>query len=69
MPDVSYPDDYPTFDNPPAPADSDDDGMSDAWETSNGLTVGVDDSAGDIDGDGYTNIEAYLHYIIVTGNL
>ena len=41
------------------PVDSDDDGMDDAWETANGLVVGIDDSAGDIDGDGSTNIEEF----------
>lgn len=40
--------------------DTDADGMSDAWELANGLNVGVDDSAGDPDGDGRTNIEEFL---------
>jgi hypothetical protein len=38
-------------------ADTDSDGMYDGWETSNGLTVGTDDSALDPDGDGLTNRE------------
>ncbi len=56
-----------TFDDPlisggPAPpADVDRDGMSDAWEADNGLDVGTDDSSGDADGDGWTNLEEYLH--------
>jgi pectate lyase len=57
---VSYPGDFPTYQNLAAPADSDNDGMSNAWESANGMNASVDDSAGDKDGDGYTNIEAYL---------
>ncbi len=41
------------------PDDTDGDGMNDAWETTYGLNVGTDDSAGDLDGDGYTNLEEY----------
>lgn len=58
---VSYPDDFPTFQNLTPPADIDNDGMSDAWEVTNGFIVGINESAGDADGDGYTNIEEYLH--------
>jgi hypothetical protein len=57
---VKYPTDFPTYQNLPAPADKDNDGMADDWESANGLNPGADDSAGDKDGDGYTNIEAYL---------
>jgi pectate lyase len=41
--------------------DTDNDGMPDSWESAKGLNVNVDDSAGDRDGDGYTNIEEYLN--------
>lgn len=41
--------------------DTDEDGMPDAWETSYGLTVGVDDSGDDLDGDGLTNLEEYSY--------
>lgn len=44
------------------PLDSDHDGMPDAWEKQKGLDA--NDPAGskdDLDGDGYTNIEQYLH--------
>lgn len=41
--------------------DSDNDGMPDEWETAHGLNAELDDSAGDADGDGYTNIEEYLY--------
>ena len=60
---VTYPDDFPVFTTPTPPADSDNDGMADSWETTEGFNVGVDDSALDNDGDGYTNIEEYLHYL------
>ncbi|MGH3383965.1 MAG: pectate lyase family protein [Nocardioidaceae bacterium] len=43
------------------PADGDHDGMPDAWEAARGLDPGVDDSAKDRDGDGYTNVEEYLN--------
>jgi pectate lyase len=45
-----------------APADSDGDGMPDDWESARGLDPDRADDAEDDDGDGYTNIEAYLHY-------
>jgi len=61
--DVSYPSDFPSFSSPAAPVDDDNDGMSDVWEVSNGLNSKSNDSAGDADGDGYTNIEEYLHHL------
>lgn len=45
--------------------DSDRDGMPDAWETANGFNPSVDDSAEDMDGDGYTNIEEFLNLVDV----
>ena len=42
------------------PLDSDHDGMSDTWEEAFGLSVGLDDSDMDYDGDGFTNLEEYL---------
>lgn len=42
-------------------ADADSDGMPDVWEQANGLDPNVDDSAGDVDGDGYTNLEEFLN--------
>jgi hypothetical protein len=41
--------------------DEDHDGMSDTWETTRGLDPTKNDSAGDRDGDGYTNLEAFLN--------
>ena len=60
---VTYPDDFPTFSTPAPPADADNDGMADSWETSQGLDTTKDDSALYKDIDGYTNIEEYLHYL------
>ncbi|MES2923211.1 MAG: hypothetical protein V4819_16770 [Verrucomicrobiota bacterium] len=39
--------------------DSDNDGMADTWETTYGLTVGVNDSAGDLDNDGTNNLTEF----------
>ena len=41
-------------------ADSDADGMGDAWETANGLVVGTNDAGGDKDGDGQSNLAEWL---------
>lgn len=60
--DLVYPDDFPVFSAPAAPADMDNDGMADTWEISQGLNISINDSAGDRNNDGYTNIEEYLHY-------
>jgi hypothetical protein len=46
------------------PVDSDNDGMPDVWEIERGLNPGVDDSAGDRDGDGSTNIEEYINGLV-----
>lgn len=40
--------------------DADRDGMSDAWELANGLSVGVDDSGEDPDKDGLNHFQEYL---------
>ncbi len=39
--------------------DTDGDGMPDIYEAANGLNPAVDDSAGDLDGDGLTNVAEY----------
>lgn len=41
-------------------ADADADGMGDGWETANGLSAAVNDSALDLDGDGQSNIAEWL---------
>jgi hypothetical protein len=52
---------------PPAPgataaADTDGDGMPDAWETAHGFNpTDPTDGPADSDGDGYTNVEEYLY--------
>jgi hypothetical protein len=51
---------------PPPEPDSDHDGMSDAWETAHQLDpADPDDGPTDLDGDGYTNLEEYLHDVAV----
>ncbi len=55
-----YPD-Y-SFSAADVPADSDHDGMADAWEKTHGLDPGdATDGPADADGDGYTNVEEYLN--------
>ncbi|MDP5280569.1 pectate lyase [Sphingomonas sp. DG1-23] len=51
---------WPELASLPAPPDRDKDGMPDAWERSHGLDPGRADGNGDRDGDGYTNLEAWL---------
>ena len=41
--------------------DSDHDGMPDAWEIKHGANPKAKDHNGDVDCDGYTNLENYLH--------
>lgn len=43
--------------------DSDLDGMPDNWEVEKGLNPNLDDSSGDINGDGYTNIEEFINSV------
>ena len=55
---------WPVLAKGEAPEDDDGNGLPNSWETSNGLDPLVDDPAdrnGDLDGDGYTNLEAYLN--------
>jgi pectate lyase len=58
--DRHYPTGYPTFSTPVPPVDSDNDGMPDSWETVKGLNPAINDSASDINNNGYTNIEEYI---------
>jgi pectate lyase len=47
---------------PPAPADSDNDGMPDFWEAAMGFNQNsASDNSQDHDGDGYLNIEEYIN--------
>ncbi|MEH6538381.1 MAG: hypothetical protein V7719_18435, partial [Psychroserpens sp.] len=52
---------YPTIQNGPAPADSDDDGMPDFWENENGLNPNNASDRNIVQPDGYTNLEYYLN--------
>jgi len=45
--------------------DTDNDGMPNYWEAMYGTNPSVADNNGDLDGDGYTNLEAYLQYTAV----
>ena len=52
---------WPELRSAPAPLDSDQDGIPDAWEERYGLEpADPTDGNGDLDGDGYTNLEQYL---------
>ncbi len=54
---------YPDYHGTPR-KDSDADGMPDEWEVANGLDPNdASDANGDINGDGYTNIEKYINGI------
>ncbi|MFN4097888.1 MAG: pectate lyase, partial [Sphingomonas sp.] len=57
---------WPELRSTAAPRDGDGDGMPDAWELQHGLNPKHDDSAGDRDGNGYTNVEDYLNDLVAT---
>ncbi len=67
---IDSPDDaggYPKLVSGDPPLDSDHDGMPDDWELEMGLDPeDASDGNGDLDGDGYTNIEEYL-YLLSSG--
>ncbi len=52
---------WPELKSTPPPADKDEDGMPDAWETEHKLNPAKADNNADPDGDGYTNLEEYLN--------
>jgi pectate lyase len=52
---------WPTIASGSYPTDTDGDGMPDAWESLNGTDPNVVDWNGDLDGDGYLNIEEYIN--------
>jgi hypothetical protein len=54
---------YPEYKGTPR-KDSDGDGMPDSWEIANGLNPNdPSDATGDLNGDGYTNIEKWINGI------
>jgi hypothetical protein len=56
---------WPTLNSLPAPADSDKDGMADAWESANGLnSVDAEDRNGDRNADDYSNLEEYINSLV-----
>lgn len=52
---------FPVIDAGTPYVDTDRDGMPDAWEKARGLNPRKNDSAGDRDRDGYTNIEEFIN--------
>ena len=56
---------WPELASAPAPADSDQDGMPDAWEKAHGLDPNdASDGSIDRDGNGYTQLEDYLNGLV-----
>ena len=56
---------WPELKSTEAPADTDMDGMPDAWEAVNGLDANdASDGAADRNGDGYTNVEEYINGLV-----
>jgi hypothetical protein len=53
---------WPALKSDPAPLDSDNDGMPDAWELSRDLNINdPSDRNRDGNGDGWTNLEEFLN--------
>ena len=62
--DISQMGGFPQYKKVKPYKDSDGDGMPDEWEVANGLNPNdPSDANGDINGDGYTNIEKYINAI------
>ncbi|WP_114778780.1 T9SS type A sorting domain-containing protein [Botryobacter ruber] len=59
---------WPVLQSLPAPADADNDGMSDAWEQQNGLNPNNAADGYAFHASGYTNLEVYLNSL-VAGNI
>jgi hypothetical protein len=61
---------WPALASLPAPTDTDNDGMPDTWETTNGLNPNdAADRNTDANGNGYTNLEEYLNSLVASSNL
>ncbi len=56
---------WPDYQTYAVPVDSDHDGIPDAWERAHGLNANdAADAGGDLNGDGYTNLEKYLNSLV-----
>jgi len=56
---------WPELVSLPPPVDSDHDGLPDAWEKKHGLDpADPSDASGDLDCDGYTNVEEWLNELV-----
>ncbi|MGN1254193.1 MAG: pectate lyase [Prevotella sp.] len=55
---------WPTLKSEAAPADTDGDGMPDAWETANGLDPNDATDGARVTSDGYTNLEHYINSLV-----
>jgi len=54
---------WPELASAEPPADRDQDGMPDDWEQATGSDPEVSDHNGDVNGNGYTNLEDYLNWL------
>lgn len=54
---------FPTINGGTPYIDTDGDGIADDWENNINGTIGYSDNNEDHDGDGYTNLEEFLHYL------
>jgi pectate lyase len=55
---------YPTLAAGSAPTDTDSDGMPDSFETANGTNPKVADALGDVNSNGYTNLEDWFNGLV-----
>jgi len=55
---------YPILPAASAPADGDGDGMPDVFEVEHGTDPVVKDAAGDVDGNGYSNVEDWFNGLV-----
>ena len=55
---------YPTLPDGEALLDSDGDGVPDSFELAHGTDPAVADATGDLDGDGYSNIEDWANSLV-----
>jgi len=57
---------WPVLNSETPPVDDDHDGMADEWETAQGLDpTDPEDRNGDLNGDGYTNLENYINSLCI----